>query len=87
MQTVFALGGVGVALVLLVFVVMLLWICMPFAIFGTKPLLRELLAEQQRTNRLLEEAARRETAEKANPAHALLVSEEYRGQPYGVHVR
>ena len=79
--------GIGLVILLAGLVVTVLWICMPFAIFGTKPLLRELLAEQQRTNRLLEEAARRETAEKANPAHALLVSEEYRGQPYGVHVR
>lgn len=29
------------------------WILLPFAMFGMKPLLRQLLAEQQRTNELL----------------------------------
>lgn len=31
------------------------WIILPFAILGTKPLLRTLIAEQQRTNALLEQ--------------------------------
>ncbi|HVO90916.1 MAG TPA: hypothetical protein VMV45_20440 [Casimicrobiaceae bacterium] len=29
------------------------WIILPFALIGTKPLLRQLIAEQQRTNALL----------------------------------
>ena len=29
------------------------WIVLPFAVLGTKPLLRELLAEMKRTNELL----------------------------------
>lgn len=33
------------------------WIVLPFAILGTKPLLRTLIAEQQRTNALLEQRA------------------------------
>jgi hypothetical protein len=33
------------------------WIILPFAILGTKPLLRALLVEQQRTNALLEQRA------------------------------
>jgi hypothetical protein len=33
------------------------WIILPFAILGTKPLLRTLIAEQQRTNALLEQRA------------------------------
>lgn len=57
------LAGVGAAvtvgLLLLALVVSILWICMPFAIFGTKPILRELLAEQRKTNKLLSEAAER----------------------------
>jgi hypothetical protein len=57
------LAGLGVAiyvgLLLLSLVVGILWICMPFAIFGTKPILRELLAEQRKTNKLLAEAAER----------------------------
>ena len=31
------------------------WIILPFAILGTKPLLRTLIAEQQRTKALLEQ--------------------------------
>ena len=30
-----------------------LWILVPFAVFGIKPLLRQLIAEQRRTNDLL----------------------------------
>jgi hypothetical protein len=37
----------GVALVVL-------WIALPFAVFGVKSLLRELLGEVRRTNELLE---------------------------------
>ncbi len=29
------------------------WIILPFALIGTKPLLRQLIAETQRTNELL----------------------------------
>lgn len=31
------------------------WIVLPFALIGTKPLLRELIAEARKTNSLLEE--------------------------------
>jgi hypothetical protein len=31
-----------------------LWIALPFALFGIKPLLRELVAEARKTNALLE---------------------------------
>jgi len=31
------------------------WIVLPFALFGTKPLLRELIVEVRRTNSLLEQ--------------------------------
>lgn len=41
------------ALFVLVLVLVVCWIVLPFAIIGTKPLLRELLAEQKRTNSLL----------------------------------
>jgi hypothetical protein len=30
------------------------WIILPFALIGTKPILREILREQRRTNELLE---------------------------------
>lgn len=55
-----AIGGVFMlAVVILVIVIAVLWILMPFAIFGTKDLLRELIREQKRTNDLLEQRSRR----------------------------
>lgn len=45
--------GVGIFLWLLAFVIAILWLLMPFAVFGTKDLLRQLLREQKRTNDLL----------------------------------
>ena len=45
--------------VLLAFVLALLvlgWIFLPFTIIGTKPLLRELIEAQKRTNQLLAES-------------------------------
>lgn len=42
-----------------IWMIVLLWILMPFAIFGKKSILRGLLAEQKRTNKLLAEAADR----------------------------
>lgn len=62
--------GVMVFVWLMAFVIAVLWVLMPFAIFGTKPLLRQLLAEQKRTNRLLEENARRAD----RPTDVILVS-------------
>lgn len=47
--------GPAVAMVILLLGIALVvcWIILPFAILGTKPLLRQLLAEQRRTNELL----------------------------------
>lgn len=57
-----ALGAfVAIAWLFLV-VLAILWIAMPFAIFGTKPILRELLTEQKRTNKLLQDQADRAKA-------------------------
>jgi hypothetical protein len=36
------------------------WIILPFALIGTKPLLRELIAETKRTNKLLEYVAEKQ---------------------------
>lgn len=65
-------GMVGLMMVmwLAVAVVVVLWICMPFAIFGTKPLLRALIAEQKKTNELLAAAA----ARSKSPMEVVLVS-------------
>lgn len=34
-------------------IVLVVWVALPFGIFGTKPLLRTLIAEQRKTNELL----------------------------------
>lgn len=44
-----------VAGMIFLLIVGICWIVLPFAILGTKPLLRTLIAEQQRTNALLEQ--------------------------------
>lgn len=46
-------GTGGVVGTLIVAVLSLVWLLVPFAIFGIKGLLREILAEQRRTNALL----------------------------------
>ncbi|MFZ3120751.1 MAG: hypothetical protein WA159_20800 [Variovorax sp.] len=47
---------------LFLIVLAILWLCMPFAIFGTKDLLRALIREQQNPNHLLQEQADRAKA-------------------------
>ena len=46
-------------IVLFAAVLYILWILMPFAVFGTKDLLRQLIREQKRTNELLQAQASR----------------------------
>lgn len=48
------LGFLSVILALFVVVLVVCWIVLPFAIIGTKPLLKELLEELRKMNRLLE---------------------------------
>jgi hypothetical protein len=48
--------GVSLALVLLGLLIAVLWVLLPFAVFGVKDLMRQLLAEQRKTNALLEQA-------------------------------
>lgn len=48
-----ALGGAGVILVLIGMVIAVLWVLLPFAVFGIKDLAKELIAEQRKTNTLL----------------------------------
>lgn len=49
------LGSIYLLLVFLLFVLVICWIVLPFAIIGTKPLLKAILAEQRRMNTLLEQ--------------------------------
>ena len=48
-----ALGGFGVFLMVLALIVAVLWIFLPFAVFGIKDLAKTLIARQERTNELL----------------------------------
>jgi hypothetical protein len=48
-------------------VLLVVWIILPFAIIGTKPLLRQLIEEQRRTNELL---ARRLARRDSTPDNA-----------------
>jgi len=47
--------GAGAVLAMAIFAIILAiaWIILPFALIGTKPLLRELIRETKRTNELL----------------------------------
>lgn len=54
---------VMLAAAVFVFVLAICWLALPFALIGTKPLLRQLIAETRRTNELLDQlrvAPRRE---------------------------
>ena len=47
------LAAFGLVGTLFLLVLAVLWICVPFAVFGIKPLLRDLIAEQRKTQELL----------------------------------
>jgi threonine/homoserine/homoserine lactone efflux protein len=51
------LGTMTLVGIILAIILVVCWIILPFAILGTKPLLRDLLREQKRTNALLERIA------------------------------
>ena len=46
-------AGLVITAVLIGIVIMIMWIVLPFAIFGIKPLMHKLIAEVQKTNELL----------------------------------
>lgn len=48
-----AISGLGVLWILFLLVLGILWFLLPFAIFGTKDRLRDLIEEQRRTNQEL----------------------------------
>ena len=51
-----ASNAIVLALVCFAVLLIVLWIALPFAVFGVKALLRELITEVRRTNTLLEHA-------------------------------
>lgn len=48
------MGSAYLIFVVLAIVLVISWIILPFAILGTKPLLRQLISEVRRNNELLE---------------------------------
>ncbi len=46
-------GVGGLLFFILALILAIAWIVLPFALIGTKPILRELLAETRKTNELL----------------------------------
>jgi hypothetical protein len=49
------ISWLALAAVVLLVILAICWIILPFAIIGTKPLLRELISELKRQNALLEQ--------------------------------
>jgi uncharacterized membrane protein YbaN (DUF454 family) len=49
------MGSLAMIGIILALVLAVCWIILPFAILGTKPLLRDLLHQQKRTNDLLQQ--------------------------------
>jgi hypothetical protein len=49
-------------LIVLAFVLLIAWIVLPFAVLGVKPLLKDLVREQQATNELLRQQQGRRQA-------------------------
>ncbi|MBI5047625.1 MAG: hypothetical protein HZB54_01555 [Deltaproteobacteria bacterium] len=47
------MGAFGIVFIVLVFVLLAIWIALPFSIFGIKDLIREAIEEQKKTNELL----------------------------------
>ncbi len=47
------MGVFGVFFLVILTVIIVLWIALPFSVFGTKNILREILREQKETNRLI----------------------------------
>lgn len=51
----YELGVLWLVIILFAIVLAILWICLPFAVFGTKPKIDELIAEMKANNALLQE--------------------------------
>ena len=49
------MGAFGLLFLILFFILVLIWIALPFSVFGVKDLLREIVEEQKKTNELLKD--------------------------------
>ena len=68
------MGAFGLLFLFLFFILVLIWIVLPFAVFGIKDLLREIIAEQKKTNELLKGTLK--TGDGFKPAPADEIEEE-----------
>ncbi|MBI2372171.1 MAG: hypothetical protein HYV08_18410 [Deltaproteobacteria bacterium] len=57
--------SVGIVLTLLVFLFLVLWILLPFSLFGIRGLLHDLVAAQRETNEILRRLMERRREEEA----------------------
>jgi biopolymer transport protein ExbB/TolQ len=78
-------GAYALFLLLAVGVVLVLWIFMPFSVFGLKGQIRKLTEEQQRTNELLASLVRSSRERSAIPEPPLLAPAPSAGEPWAAH--
>ena len=57
MDAMYVMSSVTIILTFLAIAVAVLWIFLPFAVFGMKDLARSIIADQKRTNHLLSQLA------------------------------
>ncbi|MBI5492985.1 MAG: hypothetical protein HY893_08640 [Deltaproteobacteria bacterium] len=69
-------GAFALFIVMAIGVILVLWIAMPFSIFGTKRLLKKLIEEQERTNALLRSMAEQGRRQEAFKEKAAAAEEE-----------
>jgi len=53
-------GAFILVLAVCALILIVCWVVLPFAVIGTKPLLRQILAETKRTNDILEQRQQRD---------------------------
>ena len=58
-------AGLGVLVIIFLFILAILWFLLPFAIFGTKDLLKELIIETKKNNDLLAQLMPKQTMQPA----------------------
>ncbi len=68
------MGAFGLLFLLLFFILVLIWIALPFYVFGIKDLLREVIEEQKKTNELLKDLLK--AGEGFKPVHTDRIEEE-----------
>ena len=56
------MGAFGLLFFLLLFILLILWVALPFSIFGIKDLIREAIEEHKKTNELLKNLLEKKNA-------------------------